>query len=133
MATEIFNDKHVPDTRLYVNGTEIAVRHPGYTGLPFSLNPEDLPRLLQALGVDNPEPMFKPNASFDDIREGDTVRTTFTLNGVTTTHEGTADHLFGGWWRTSDGEGLVSDPSADPTPNRAVHILDRPDPAEASE
>lgn len=127
MTTHTFNDETGYTLNINSEGGELWIKSPSGIKV-FFLRPEDRLAIANAIHPQAaPEPMFKANASFDDIQRGDTIRWSYKADDITFTREGTAGDRVGDWWDTPEGRSLVAKPSRQPQ-NITIHILSRPTP-----
>ena len=124
MTNHIFQDALAKTIQLEIDDSDgrIAIQGSGSRLVVFT-RPEDRPAIAAA--IHTPEPMFKPNATFDDIRKGDTVRVITEEHGVIVTREGTVHELYSYWWRNAEGTVIAPSPEAASYLNPTIHILSR--------
>lgn len=126
MTTHTFTDALAKNYTLEINDAtgDIAIQGSS-SRLTFFTRPEDRPAIAAAIHA--PEPMFKANATFDDIQKGDTIRWSYEAGDLKFTREGIADNSDANSWYTSAGTLVASGPGQYPV-NPTLHILSRPTP-----
>lgn len=128
MTTHTFQDATNPAYTLEIHGDLLTITCEGVRPLGYRMPDSNRPAIAAAIHPHTPEPMFKANATFDDIQKGDTVRAIIDKNGVIITREGTVHELDKYWWRNADRSAIAPSPEATSYPNPTIHILSRPTP-----